>query len=171
VGLLASPSTTVYATFADASQHMFPDATVITHNIQLAPETISVIESNIGMTLPSQNATIFEYKDGPKRVGFSMVTNHIGKHYPITFFVGLFPDLRIKGIEVMVYREDYGAEVRKRRFLKQFRGKSHTDPIAVNHDITSVSGATLSSYAIANGARQVIQTVVAVHKGIIIHND
>ena len=171
MGLLASPSTTVYATFEEASQRMFPGAHVITHNILLAPETVSVIESNIGMALPSQNATIFEYKDGPERVGYSMVTDHIGKHYPITFFVGLFPDLRIKGIEVMVYREDYGAEVRKRRFLKQFRGKSQADPIAVNHDITSVSGATLSSYAIANGARQVIQTVAAVNKGIPNHND
>ena len=59
----------------------------------------------------------------------------------------------------MVYREDYGSDVRKRRFLKQFRGKSSTDPISVNNDITSISGATMSSYAIANGVREALELI------------
>ena len=44
--------------------------------------------------------------------------------------------------------------VKESAVLKRFRGKSMQDPIQVNNDITSLSGATLSSYAIANGARR-----------------
>ena len=102
------------------------------------------------MEIPSQNITIYEYNKNETRMGWGTIVNHIGKHYPITFFVGVDASFKVKGVRVMVYREDYGSDVRKRRFLKQFRGKSSTDPISVNNDITSISGATMSSYAIAN---------------------
>ena len=85
-----------------------------------------------------------------------MITNQIGKYEPITFFVGLDHELNIKGMVLMVYRESYGSNVRKKRFLRQFIGKSLEDPLRVNHDITTVSGATLSSYAMANGAKRVL---------------
>ena len=43
--------------------------------------------------------------------------------------------------------------------MKQFKGKRLSDPIRVNQDITSVSSATLSSYAIANGTRRVLAII------------
>ena len=66
-----------------------------------------------------------------------------------------FPVL-VKDVVLMIYREDYGQKVRKRRFLRQFLGKTIEDPIQVNNDITSLSGATISSYSIATGVKRVL---------------
>ena len=66
-----------------------------------------------------------------------MVTNQIGKYEPITFFVGVNPEFQVEGVVVMVYREGYGSDVRKKRFVRQFKSKTIKDPLAVNQDITS----------------------------------
>ena len=39
----------------------------------------------------------------------------MGKHEPITFFVGVATNFKVKDIVVMVYHEAYGSK-RKRRF-------------------------------------------------------
>ena len=161
--LFGAPSTTVYHTFESLSQRVFPNATIITHNIELSSHQLDQIQSGLMLKIPSQNIQVFEYKINNKRQGFSMVTNTIGKHYPITCFIAVSPELAIQRVEVMVYRENYGGQVRKRRFLKQFNGKSMQDPILVNQDITSISGATLSAYAVANGVRQVLHSVSALY--------
>ena len=157
--LYAKSSTFVYDTFESATKKVFPGATYVTKNIQLSDTQVSSIESRLMMQMSTSNITMFEFKKNNALHGWGMVTNYIGKHEPITFFVGVSPDFKIQGIVVMVYREDYGNAVKKRRFLRQFNKKSLDDPMAVHQDITSITGATLSSYAIANGARDVLLTV------------
>ncbi|MGC6367142.1 MAG: FMN-binding protein [Candidatus Marinamargulisbacteria bacterium] len=156
---MASPSETIYATFDQAATAVFKGARYVTKNIQLSTANVQLIEDQLATELPTNQITVATFTKDNTLAGYGMVTNHIGKHEPITFFVGVTPDFKVKDIVVMVYREAYGSKVRKRRFLKQFRGKSMQDPLQVNHDITSLSGATLSSYAIANGARRVLATL------------
>ena len=152
-------SETVYYSLNDAFKAVFPNTTTITQNIDLSEDQKKTIESSLQMQIPNPPFTLYTFVNNDEKKGVGMVTEHIGKHEPITFFVGLYPDLSIKKVVVMVYREAYGSQVRKRRFLKQFKNKTIHDPIHVNHDITSISGATLSAYAIANGVKQVIQIV------------
>ena len=150
-------SETVYYSLHEAINAVFPKTTTITQNIELSEDQTKTIESSLRMQIPNSPFTLYTFVANNEKQGLGMVTEHIGKHEPITFFVGLYPDLSIKKVVVMVYREAYGSQVRKRRFLKQFKNKTIHDPIHVNHDITSISGATLSAYAIANGVKQVIQ--------------
>ena len=157
--LYSSPAETVYSTFEKASAKVFPNTIITTHNIQLSANQVNQIEDVLEMSLPTQNITYFEYSSENDTVGYAMVTNQIGKHYPITFFVAMDRDYAVKDVILLVYREAYGSQVRKRRFMKQFKGKRLSDPIRVNHDITSVSSATLSSYAIANGTRRVLAII------------
>jgi FAD:protein FMN transferase len=70
--------------------------------------------------------------------------------------VGVSPRGKVLEVAVMEYRESRGSEVKERRFLSQFRGKTSSDPIRVNQDIVNYTGATLSSYAIARGVRRAL---------------
>ena len=53
------------------------------------------------MEIPSQNITIYEYNKNETRMGWGTIVNHIGKHYPITFFVGVDASFKVKGVRVM----------------------------------------------------------------------
>ncbi len=93
---------------------------------------------------------------GGQPVAFALTLDEIGKSEPITFTVGLDPSGKVTQVILLVFRESRGGEVRDKRFLRQFRGKSARDPIQVNRDILSYPGATLSSKAIARGVRRAI---------------
>lgn len=99
--------------------------------------------------------------------GFAVITNEIGKTEPITFIVGAErasgdskpvkpAKLRVRRVAVMVYRECRGGEVRSKRFLAQFEGRTREDPIELHRDVVNVSGATLSANALCNGTRKVL---------------
>lgn len=155
----ASPNEKTYATLNQAISRTFPNTQITTMNIRLTAKQISAIEETLMATLPTSNITIYEFNRQDEKVGYGMVTNQIGKYEPITFFVGVNPEFQIEGVVVMVYREGYGSDVRKKRFVRQFKGKSINDPLAVNHDITSITRATMSAYAIANGTKRVLAII------------
>jgi len=155
----ASPNEKTYATLNQAISKTFPNTKTTTMNIRLTAKQIAAIETTLMATLPTPNITIYQFNRQDETVGYGMVTNQIGKYKPITFFVGVNPEFQIEGVVVMVYREGYGSNVRKKRFVRQFKGKTMKAPLAVNHDITTVSGATLSSYAIANGTKRVLAII------------
>ena len=83
-----------------------------------------------------------------KPVGYMLIDNIIGKSFPITFMTVLNLDGTVRDVEIMVYREPQGWEVRNKSFRSQFYGKdSSTD----SRDIMSISGATLSATSITRG--------------------
>ena len=86
----------------------------------------------------------------------AVVSEEIGKFRPITFIVGVEPDSSVRGAGVLGYRESYGAEVRKKRFLREHVWKKQSDPIRRNRDIVNISGATTSVRALNFGVRKVI---------------
>ena len=92
-------------------------------------------------------------------VGYAVVVNEIGKHRPITFVVGVEAGGKVRGVEIMVYRESVGSDVRTHRFLKQYRGKTLDAPFRSGRDITNISGATLSVRAVNRGTRKALALV------------
>ncbi len=76
--------------------------------------------------------------------GYAVVDDERGQHEPISFAVQIDAALAVQRVEVMAYREAYGAEIRAARYRKQFVGKTQRDlePAAVAVD--AISGATLS---------------------------
>lgn len=99
---------------------------------------------------------VFTCRRGGEVTGYAFIDQQIGKHAPITFVVGISPSGAVTGAEVMVYREHYGSQVKGEDFLSQFAGKSGADTIRVGKDIKHISGATLSSLALAKGVRREI---------------
>ncbi|MFB6239975.1 MAG: FMN-binding protein, partial [Gemmatimonadota bacterium] len=88
-----------------------------------------------------------------------------GKYRPITMMVGIAPDFTVHGVEVMVYREDRGEEVRFDRFLQQYRDKDTGDPIRTYRDIMNVTGATISVHSVNDGVRRALHTVELLYGG------
>ena len=81
----------------------------------------------------------------------------LGKHEFITYAVAIDPDGKVKGIEIMDYRETYGNQIRDKAWRQNFAGKTAADPLQLNKDIPNISGATLSSKHVTNGVRRVLQ--------------
>tara|TARA_A100001015_G_scaffold316836_1_gene432155 strand:- start:2558 stop:3085 length:528 start_codon:yes stop_codon:yes gene_type:complete len=150
----ATPSFHQYDTFDAAIKRLYPNATVVSKDITLDHHEIATIEEWTHQLLPSANMVVHYITKDQTLQGYALILDQLGKHYPITFLVTITPDFMVNEVVVLIYREDYGNKVRKKRFLNQFQKKSLSDPIAVNNDITSISGATISSYAIANGVKQ-----------------
>lgn len=88
--------------------------------------------------------------------GVYRVASELGKYRPFEFLVALGPDLKVKDIVVMNYRESRGGEVRRERFLRQYRGKSAASPVRLNRDVLGISGATLSAWAVNRGVKKTL---------------
>ena len=59
-------------------------------------------------------------------------------------------------MEMMIFREVRGWEARERTFLQQFEGRDERSDLKVGQGIRHVSGATLSSKAIAKGTARAL---------------
>jgi hypothetical protein len=53
----------------------------------------------------------------------------------------------LRDIVVLAYREAYGGEIRDKRFLRQYRGKTMAAPMLPYQDIINIAGATMSVQA------------------------
>lgn len=87
-------------------------------------------------------------------LGLALVDDELGKHQPITYMVAVGLDLKIRGLEMLIFREAQGDGVRSRRFRSQFKGKGLDSPLALGRDLDAVTGATISSRTLAYGARK-----------------
>lgn len=88
--------------------------------------------------------------------GYAFIDEEKGEHLPITFAVKLSPEGKVMRQEIVVYREARGDEVRDEKFRAQFVGKSARDAIETDQDIQVVSGATISSRAMAVGVKRAV---------------
>jgi hypothetical protein len=123
----------------------------------LSPEDRAELEKATGLRFPVQRCTFLI--GGGNDCGHAVIVEEIGKREPITVMVGVDKDGRAGEVALMVFRESRGAEVRGRRFTRQFKGKRLSDPIRVNQDILNYTGATFSSEAMARGVKKALALV------------
>jgi len=82
----------------------------------------------------------------------------IGKHENIDMAFGLTKDGKVNGVEILVYRETYGHEIRGDKWRAQFHGKDHTERLKLDKQIKNISGATLSCRHVADAINRWTQT-------------
>ena len=70
--------------------------------------------------------------------------------------MGLDPQGRVRGIEVLDYRESHGGEIRDPQWRLQFAGKTARDPLQLDRDIRNISGATLSCRHVTDGVKRIL---------------
>jgi Na+-translocating ferredoxin:NAD+ oxidoreductase RnfG subunit len=144
----------VYMTDEKAVDILFPGVKFEKSVLSLSPTEQKKIKDLSGETPRSDKATVWRAKSGE----WVFIDRVLGKHEYITYAVGVDSEGKVKGIEILEYRESYGHEVRGRQWRAQFIGKDKTAPLKLDQDIKNISGATLSSSHISAGVRRVLQT-------------
>src|SRR5579859_5230278 len=88
--------------------------------------------------------------------GWFVIDEVLGKHELITYAVALDREGRVRGIEILTYRESHGGEIRDPQWRLQFAGKTTRDPLVLDRDIRNISGATLSCRHVTDGVKRIL---------------
>lgn len=159
-----SDAATVYFTEEEALRTMMPTADRFdTEAVTLSDAQRATAVAAAGRPFPE---TAFSFRVGRGAagvVGYGLVLEVIGKARPITFLIGVNPGGTVLGVEVLVYRESQGSEVRHRRFTGQFTQKGLGSRLRLGDDIQPISGATLSSRAATYAVRKALAVFAVTH--------
>ena len=148
---------TVYLQEEDSIKIMFPKSERVRKDvITLNREKKSLIEERIGWKFPEESFEVYIGESGTQVDGYAVVQNTIGKHKPMTYMVGVDSQGSVSDVELLVFRESRGSDVRKKRFNAQYEGKTVLDPVRINKDITNISGATMSVRSMSAGIKRVL---------------
>ena len=135
----------------------FPSSQRVTYRrFALTPEVRGKLAQKLGAALPRDGYVFYYALTGQTVDGYALIDEQLGQYMPITYAVKFSPKGAVQQLEIMVYRENYGSEVTDARFRKQFVGKTAADPLLLENDLVAVSGATLSSRALATGLRRAL---------------
>lgn len=155
----------VYLTREEATRLAFgAAATVAEEPRALNASARTAVEQRLGRPVPEEAFTFYVGRSAGGVQGYGVVLEEMGKHEPITFFVAITPDGRVKDVLVLEYRESRGGEVRQKGFLKQYAGKTSRDPLELEEDITPITGATISARAISDGVKKALVVWEALYK-------
>lgn len=147
----------VYYTPSDLLTDFFRSSLNVTYKkVQLDPAEKLRLAHRLGYAPSKDSYTFYVATSGARVDGYAFIDEEKGEHLPITFAVKLSPQGKVLRQEIVVYREARGDEVRDEQFRAQFVGKSAADPIDTNQDIMAVSGATISSRAMAVGVKRAV---------------
>ncbi len=153
-----------YWTVPGVMKSFFSSSKRVTFKRVTLPEaTAAEIAKKLGTGSVRREWVIYLGETDGRLDGYAIVDDEKGMHEPIDFAVRFTPKGAVERVEVMVYREPYGDEVRSDRFRAQFQGKTAGDPITAGKDIDIVSGATISSRSMALGVKRdalVLQTAL-----------
>ncbi|MFO7610232.1 MAG: FMN-binding protein [Candidatus Krumholzibacteriia bacterium] len=119
------------------------------------------LEAALGWHLPETSFVFHRAQRRGRDLGTALILEEKGRFKPITFLVRVDPGGKVGLVLVMVYRESRGDAVRRQRFLRQFDGRTALDPLRLNRDVVGISGATMSSRALAAGVRKALVLTAA----------
>jgi H+/Na+-translocating ferredoxin:NAD+ oxidoreductase subunit G len=150
----------VFLTEEEAVKLMFPKSERIKKELlQVPADKKMIIEERIGWKFPEAAFEVYIGETGAQIDGYALIQNTIGKHKPMTYMVGVDNTGRVLNVELLVFREARGSEVRTKRFNVQYEGKTVLDPVRINKDIINISGATMSVRSMTAGIKRVLVLV------------
>lgn len=156
---------TVYLTEEEGLRKMMPEADRFeTDQVDLSVDQLAQAQKLAGRAFREDDYRFRIGKKGEEVVGYATILEVVGKERPITFLIGIQLNGEVKGVEVLVYRESRGSEVRNARFMAQFVRKKIDNPLRLGDDIESISGATLSSRAAAYAVKKALAIFEVIYK-------
>ena len=160
LGLASNASAQVFLEPQEAIEKLMPEAeNHVTDSKEPTPELKKRLEEALGRRMEEKRYIfIIGMKQG-KHTAYAVVLNVIGKERPITFMIVVNPDGAVRAVEVLVYRESQGSEIRDPRFMRQFQGKTARSQLRAGHDIDVITGATLSSRSAAYAVKKALALV------------
>ena len=150
----------VFLTEEAAVKLTFPKSERIKKELLRVPaDKKMAIEERIGWKFPEDAFEVYIGETGAQVDGYALVQQTIGKHKPMTYMVGVDAHGRVSNVELLVFREARGSEVRTKRFNVQYEGKTVLDPVRINKDVINISGATMSVRSMTAGIKRVLVLV------------
>ena len=77
-------------------------------------------------------------------IGYLAVTDAPSKFHMFDYYILFDNEAEILKVEILHYRENYGAEICGKRWLKQFAGIDTKNSQAYHNSVDAISGATIS---------------------------
>ena len=144
----------VYLTKKQALKIAFPGADSIEKERKwLTDEQKKAIRQISFVEITENRFTFYVGKKDGKPMGYMLIDHIVGKSFPITFMTVLNVDGTVRDVEILVYREPRGWEVRFPSFMSQFFGLNAQSDF---RKINSITGATLSVRAITKGVKKAV---------------
>ena len=157
VALAAPALATVYESSEAALGNLFPKA----QSFEEAPLTLTDAERDQVAKLGGAQAGHGQLRAWAARadgnvIGYAFIDEVIGREDFITYAVGIDANGKLRPVEILEYRESHGGEIRNKRWLAQFDGRSGPGQLRFGPDIKNISGATLSSEHVTAGVRRIL---------------
>ena len=150
-------SAAVYASAEDAQRELFPDATAFeVVPLNLSAAQLQEIARLAGPQAGHGTLSVWAARQGTTVLGHVFVDEVIGREDFITYAVGIRADGQLLPVHVLEYRESHGGEIRNKRWLAQFAGRSTVQQLRFGTDIKNIAGATLSSEHATAGVRRIL---------------
>ncbi|MDI6799367.1 MAG: FMN-binding protein [Actinomycetota bacterium] len=122
-----------------------------------------------GKAIADSLLMVYRIVSGEEEVGMAIETGASGYGGPVKIAVAIRPDGSIAGVKILdVSGETKGVGSRVLEdpsFVAQFPGKTVEDPLKLKTDIDVISGASLSSGAVAKGVSDAAQVFKAISGG------
>jgi hypothetical protein len=148
--VMQSAHATQYLTVEQAQRAAFPTATAF------VPIRPNFDAAELGAT-SGWSPHVWQARNGDESLGWFFADAVIGKSELINYSLSVDMRGAVIALEVLEYREAHGGEVRLAPWRKQFVGKTSRDPVALNHDIKNISGATLSCRHLTEGVQRLLK--------------
>lgn len=153
----ASSFAAEYLSVPLAQRELFPDADkFVDVKLTLTDEQRDAIKKLSGVRQREAEQPVWRAERQGQLLGWFIVDEVIGKHEFITYATAIAPTGKVLGVDVLVYRETYGFQVRDAEWRNQFKGKTLQDPFKLDDDIRNITGATLSSRNVMNGVKRLL---------------
>ena len=149
-----------YLSIEEAQQLCFPEATRFEPlELSLSENQRDRIELASDVPVKHEHVKMWRVFHLTEDQGFLVFDQVIGKHLLIDYVVAISPERKVKQIEILEYRENYGAEIRDSTWRQNFVGKTSKDSLKLRKDIPNISGATYSSLHVTEGIRRVLAMI------------
>ena len=154
LGLVQVPLAPLYAetflTVEQARQALWADVPMVPTDVVLSKAQMKAIAKASNVRVNRSRLKAWKTADG----GWFIIDQVVGKHEMIDMAVALDTAGKVKGIEVLTYRETYGGEVKHPKWLAQFLGRGNEEYLQLDKQIKNISGATLSCRHITDGVNR-----------------
>lgn len=143
-----------YMTAEQAKKAIWGDMEFTQKTIPLSKDQMKSIRKASKVRVRNKEINAFRSADGD----WFIIDQVVGKHEFIDIAVGIDRTGKVKGIEILEYRESYGHEVANAKWRAQFTGKDTSEHLKLDKQIKNISGATLSCRHITDGINRLVHT-------------
>lgn len=157
--MYAKAFNTQYLTYQEAQKSFFSDLAIfVPSDITLNEDEIDQVQSMSKVRVRDPKQKVWKVEQNGHHTGWFIIDKVVGKHELITYAIALTAEGKVKGIEVLDFKESYGEQIHELQWRAQFIGKTLSDPFKLDQDIRNISGATLSCKNVTNGVKRLLAT-------------